>query len=295
MKRGCLFFIVLFSCWWCAVVSAKDKLKWLTPNFPPYIILEGQEQQKGIDNRIIQYFMKRLSDYEHISTEMNYLRAYKQIKDQDCVALTPVFKTVEQEKYLLYSEIPSYLAMSNGFAIKKTNHEKFKSFLMIDGSLNLEAVILSNKFKIGISAGRFYGGILDDMIQKYKDTGVFIERGGTDISIGIANMLLADRMDAALGFPVEMEFAVRATGKQGHPVEVLPVFGMVPFVPVHIVVPNNDWGKAVIQKINRTLKADGTIRAFADYYEYWLEDGTRVRYHRLVKEYYSLMLNINMI
>jgi uncharacterized protein (TIGR02285 family) len=273
------FVLICSSSWLCA--AEKQTVTWYQKDFPPYIILEGPMKGNGIDDQIMKYMIKRLPEYEHTFEEANYSRISSDFMNQKSGVTTPIFKTPEREKYMLYSGIASYLVLPNGLIINRSDKERFLPFIFNDGTLDIEALCRSGRFVIGIASGRSYAGILDEMIRKYKDTAVFYERDGA-YYLNILTMLQAKRMDAVFGFPVEIKYF----GFE-EKLEVLRVSKMVPYIPVYFGVPKNEWGQRLLDGLNAILKSKGTLTEFAGYYEYWLDEKSKIYYRQLIKKYYD--------
>jgi len=272
------FIIALMGCF---EVQAKEKVIWYQPDFPPYIVLDGQAKKNGIDNRIGQYIIQHMPEYDHTYQVANYTRILNELRNQKHGVVTPLFKTPEREQYILYSKLASYLVLPNGLIIHRADKEKFQPFLLGDGTLDIEAVCKSKRIKIGIATGRSYSGILDEMIEKYKDTGIFYKRAGIG-QLGLLEMVKIRRIDTAFGFPVEIKYASLKAD-----LETLRVAKMVPYIPVFFGVPKNDWGQTLISKLNVILKKKGTLTEFKNYYEYWLNEIDKTYYQKLVQEYYA--------
>jgi uncharacterized protein (TIGR02285 family) len=282
------FFLAMFAVlfWSSCLCAAEDQsLIWYKKDFPPYVIVQGTEKGKGIDDQIMQYMIKRLPEYEHSFEEANYSRITNDLKNQRHGITTPIFKTPEREKFMFYSGIPSYLVLPNGLIINRSDKKKFQPFILGDGSLDIEALCSAKHFVIGVASERSYAGILDEMIKRYKDTGVFYERPGAEY-LGILTMLHTKRIDAVFGFPVEVKYF----GLENE-LETLRVSKMVPCIPVYFGVPKNEWGKELTDRLNEILKKEGTLAEFAGYYEYWLDENGKTYYRQLIKEYYGANFN----
>ncbi|GBC61891.1 hypothetical protein DENIS_2853 [Desulfonema ishimotonii] len=286
MKKSEFLFAVICFCFLYTEAAAKDAVLWYLPNFPPYVIVQGQDKDLGIDNQIIQELRQKLPEYEHQLLTVNYKRALRNLKQPVPAAITPLFKTPDREKYILYSGIPSYLVLPNGVVIAKSVRKKFTPFLQNDGKLDIEALIRSKTVKIGIDAGRSYSGIIDEMIRKYRNSGVFIEVSGEDMFLNLIRLMLRGRIDAAFGFPVEARYLAKLNGIDKNLLEALPVSGMEPFTPVYVGASKTRVGEKMIARINDILREAGTIERFTGFYEYWLDDTSKDHYRKLVKEYY---------
>ena len=223
----------------------------------------------------------RLPGYDHQFRVASYSRILKEFKNQKPAITTPLFRTPEREEYVHYSAISSYLVLPNGLIYHKDDRERFSPFILSDGSLDLEALCRSGRIKIGISAGRSYYGIIDEMIRQNRKEGLFTERTSSD-QLGLLKMVRAKRFDAAFGCRVVIKYG-------GFDTELLffRVAKMVDYIPVFFGVPKNDWGVALIDKLNPILREEGTLERFAGFYRYWLDDELKPYYDALRKFYYK--------
>ncbi len=286
-----LSFISIVICFFslCAEVAANDEIIWLQPDFPPYFIVNGKYKSEGVHNKIVQHLRKRLPTHTHNLKIANYARILDSLKKQKQVAMAGMFITPERQKYVLYSDIPAYLVFPNVVITKRNTVKKFGQFLTNDGLLDFKPFVLSKKFKIGISLGRSYKGVFDEMILTYKNSGLFFERTGTDLFAGLLKMLSLNRLDAIIGYPIEAAFTARESGINSDDLEFLPASEMVPYIPAYVGVPKSAWGKAVMHKINNILNEEETIAEYSACYEYWINssDSAVNRYRKHVKDYYS--------
>ena len=266
-------------------VSAKETITWFQPDFPPYVIVSEDNKSKGIDNQIVQYVIDNLPEYDHRFLVASYKRILSSLKHGKKGIVTPLFITSERQKYLTYSNIPNYLALPNGFVINKDNLKTFETYLTSAKHIDIEAVLHSGQFSIGISSGRSYYGILDEVIHKHSNSNIFFERSGAD-QLGVLNMLGAERVDAAFGFPVEVQYFSDILGLD-YNFTTLTIHNTPLFSPVYFAAPSDKWGREIIDKINTIINREGVIERFNNYYEYWLDDKSKEHYKKLKEKYYK--------
>lgn len=278
MKK--LFFIsLLFTLSFAGTCSLfAQTITWYQPDFPPYVILDDPDKRHGIDNNIVQTVVDRLPKYEHVYEVANYRRILENISSGRNGIITPLFKIPAREKYVHYTKKPSYLVYSNGFLYSSSIGDKFAAFTLEDGSIDLDALCSSGRMKIGINAGRSYYGVIDEIIGKFGDK-CFVSRSAID-HLGMFKMVLSNRVDAAIGFPVEVKFA----GMEGM-LKYLPVARMGVLTPVYFGAPKNAFGIEIVNKLNNILDEQGTADQFSEYYKYWLDDELKVSYEELRQKY----------
>lgn len=274
--------IIIASLSICFTVQAQETVIWYQADFPPYIIIKGASKKYGVQSRINDYLISKLPMYKHTQTTANYGRILHELENKRPGVASPVLKTSDREKFLLYSKSPCFILLSNGLAVKRSNMKKFKPFILNDGMLDLEALCKSQSVSIGIAKGRVYKGILDEMIGKYKDTGIFNIRHGTD-HYGMLKMLANNRIDAAFIYPIEVKYA----GFESE-IEVLRISRMKPYAPSYIAVPKNKWGQILIDRIDRIMKEKGVKTMFYSYYEYWLSETDKTYYRKHLKDFNAM-------
>ena len=264
---------------------AANSITWYQPDFPPFVILKGAEKQQGIDNSIVEFVIKRMPEYTHTYKPTNYKRILQYLADKQHGIVTPLFKSPEREKFVHYSNIPSYLVFSNGFIYPKKDRDKYTPYILDDGTLDLEALCRSHTFNIAINTGRSYYGLLDEIIKRHREEGVFYARSTID-HYGIFEMVVHKRVDAALGFPVEIKFA----GFEQE-LDFLHVSKMPTMTPVFFGAAKNEFGIETINILNTILADDDIINKFGEFYKYWLSEDKKTEYDIIRSRYYSNLKN----
>jgi uncharacterized protein (TIGR02285 family) len=271
-------FFFLFLCKFSPYLNSQS-ITWYQPNFPPYVIIEETKENRGIDNRIVESVIPELTEYEHYYEVANYTRILENLLKGECGIITPLFKTPQREKFVLYSARPSYFVLPNGFIYRKEDRNKYVPFLKEDGSLDLEALCRSGEFGIGINTGRSYSGILDRAINEYGGKKPFNTRSAMD-QLGILNMVVQKRIDGAFGFPVEIKY-IGLEEELGF----FPVSQMVDLIPVYFGAPMTPEGAQIIETLNRILDDEKWRERFTDYYIYWLNEEWIPEYKQLIKQF----------
>ncbi|MFT5699008.1 MAG: hypothetical protein ACI8ZB_001864 [Desulforhopalus sp.] len=278
MKKWIFIFFIIEIVFVGAAPLFAESITWYQPDFPPYVILDGSDKKHGIDNNIVQTVVDRLPEYEHVYEVANYRRILRNLSSGRNGIITPLFKIPAREKYVHYTKKPSYLVYSNGFLYPDGEKDKFAAFILKDGSIDLDALCVSGQVKIGINAGRSYYGIIDEIIGKYGDE-CFVARSAID-HLGMFKMVQANRVDAAIGFPVEVKYA----GMQGM-LEYLSVSQMDVLTAVYFGAAKNTFGREIVDRLNAILDERAITDQFSQYYMYWLDDALKADYEKVSREY----------
>lgn len=275
--RGIIFTIFL----WGTLTLSGQSFTWYQPDFPPYVILDGPDKNLGIDNQIVESMIEELSQYEHVFEVANYARILENLKQRKTGIITPLFKTTSREAFVHYSNSPSYLVYPNGFIYRISDREKYTPFILEDGTLDIEELCRSGLFNIGINAGRSYYGILDETIGQFSEENVYYIRTARD-NLGILKMVCQKRIDAALGFPIEIKYA--GMDKE---LGFFSVSEMAALTPVYFGTSKSPDGIRLMEELDIILEDERWQERFAQYYKYWLDDEMNDDYDILRRNYYK--------
>lgn len=262
---------------------AKDKIVWYKTDQPPFYIVNGQ----GIHDQMVDYLIARMPEYDHSFERSSVKRALETIREKQPAIWLGLYKTAEREKFVAFHAIPCYLNLNTILVSKHANLQKITPFLSADGTLDLEKLLLSKQVSVGLTSGRMYSGVIDEMINKYKDTGVFYERAAANMTTGFMEMLMNDRLDAYFEVPTSVKPAAQALGIKEEELALIPIAGMKPYEPVYAGMPYSEWGSALIQKIDAIMRQEDTITTFAGYYEKYLDSSMIAQYEQTYRAYYQ--------
>ena len=265
-----------------ATAVAKTPVTWSTHDQPPYYTLDGT----GIHDMMVNYLIRHLPDYAHRFIRSNVERALSQLEKKNNAVLLGIYKTKERQYYTLYSPIPLYLNFNTVFVYRKIDIDKIKPFVTEAHYLDIERLILSKKYIIGISKGRMYSGIIDEMIQKYGNTGGFYIRFSEDITAGHMKMLTKNRIDGYFDQPISVKPSARKIGIDESGIASLPIWKMKAYEPVWIGLPKSDWGRKLSQRVIEIMSRKETIETFAGYYKMHIPGSMKEQYDKICREYY---------
>jgi uncharacterized protein (TIGR02285 family) len=260
---------------------ATETITWFQPDFPPYVIIRSADKEQGVDNRIVQTAVNHLPDYRHQYKVANYARILTSLREGKPGIITPLFKTQQREQYVHYTDVASYLVFANGLIYRKADQERYRPFLLEDGSLDLLALCQSGAFQLGYASGRSYSGIIDEVILLRAKEPYMFSRPGAN-QLGTIQMVQSKRIDAAFGFPVEVKYA--GMDKE---LQFFHISGMPPYIPVFFGAPKSQWGRLAINRLNAILAEKGMLELFAGYYRDWLDEELVPLYEQLRIAYYG--------
>ncbi len=107
--------IAFFSCF--SEVSAKEKITWMVLDWPPWIMLEGEDKGKGRFNYILKEAQENLPEYEHVNVKMNWARFWHEVENKKNVCYVFGLKTGKRGDLVYYSE-PHTFVLPNAIIMK---------------------------------------------------------------------------------------------------------------------------------------------------------------------------------
>ncbi len=282
----------LFEAWLCVVVTVTvsfvspaigaKEIVWYKLTQPPYYTQDGQ----GIHDQIIDCFIERLPDYSHRFLKSNVARALCEIKAKKNAILLGIYKTPDRQQYMLYPDISLYLNMNTVLVVRKEDSKKIAPFIDADRNADIEQIAVSKRFVIGISTGRKYSGIIDQVIDRYSGAHIFYSRASEDIVTGHLKMLVNKRIDAYFDQPVSVPSALKQLGQKEDTVTFFSISGLQRYEPVWLGLPKNEWGRKMKQRLTKVLQEPGMIEKFAQFYMERIDGSLRPSYRKEFQDFY---------
>lgn len=241
---------VLLICLVLPRAEARDKITWLSDNLAPAFISQGPDKGEGIVDGVVEIYKQHLPDYDHEHLEATMPRILQLMQEGAKVCYAGFFRTPEREAFVKFS-FPNLINYMGVLVVKKEN----RSLLFKDKeTISLIDLLGDARFRLGLTKGRSYGKIIDDIIKAKGDRDKILYRSGQDSLEGLLEMLAANRIDYTIGFPWEFPYVAKQMGRQDR-------FGAVyiqegketRWIKNYLGCPKNEWGEKLIQKINRIL------------------------------------------
>lgn len=289
LKINYIYFIVIFL--YVGQVSANtDKtITWYKPEFPPLSIVNGPYSGKGYSDRIENYLINQMEDFDSKVLISPFKRTLRDMKKGLNVCSVTLLKNPEREKFIIFTK-PARLLLPNSLVVRKSDLPKFNDFKDKLGRVSLEKIIQSGRTRIGYSSGRSYTKPIDALLDKYKEYEYMSERFGNDGPKGLLRMLIKGNIDAMLAQPVESQFHGRTIGVPDD-IALLPISEIKDYTVGYIGCSKTAWGEAVIENINTLLTEAVKRDDFRSFYEYFLDEDLKIRYRNVYSDFFKLNLS----
>ena len=270
-----------------AEVTASDlgEILWYRAYFPPVTIPDGQNRDRGFFDRAMNYVIDRLPEYTHNFRTANFKRIVAEIRKGNNVCCPSLYKTEEREQYIAFS-LPAMVVLPNGVVTMRSRSDKFSQYLDDTGKISLADLLANKDLTLGISNGRVYSGGIDEVLAQYENSANILVRSGDDVFRGLMSMMQLGRVDYILGYPTEAMYFSDSAGKSRNYMYFPVRESGVSFTLGHFGCSKTTYGNEIIRKIDDILLSH-RAGDFLEFYEYWLDDSTKINYRSLALEFYN--------
>ena len=261
-----------------------SEINWYKNDFPPYFILKGPYKGLGILDRLYPHIISALPSYKHNFFVTNNPGFFKRVALGHNVCSLSLMKTEERAKHVYFSK-PYLFLLQNGLFIRNSDIEKFVEYFTSDGKVVLSRLIKDKDLVLGVKRGVSYGGGLDEIISANIDNKNIVSRKGKDLNEGLFKMLRLGRIDYLIAYDESMNFMITKLDVPSNflfiPIDELPKQHLN---QAGVSCSKNEFGKKVINEINKILEDEKIIEQTKKYYMNWLSNDAILEYKKILKE-----------
>jgi uncharacterized protein (TIGR02285 family) len=276
--------LILLSCLGAPVsAQPKETLIWLLRDLPPTMILEGPKKGQGIIDQMLPLLIAGMPQYQHSLMRVNRARGMQMLHEASFTCDPSLVWTKEREQWITFS-IPAFRAVSNGLVVRQEDRAVLEPFL-VDGEVDLAAMLASGRKKVGVVAERSYGQFLDTLLKQALPDAL-TRHYGNDALGSLLQMQRLGRLQVVLGYWPEIRYKANQAQIADDQLEFYPVRGTGKYLSGHIGCSNTPQGLKAINEINqllRTLPHDRLDQQYAD----WLDPERRSDYLKETKAFFE--------
>jgi uncharacterized protein (TIGR02285 family) len=276
--------LILLSCLSSTVwAQPKETLIWLLRDLPPTMILEGPKKGQGIIDQMLPLLIAGMPQYQHALMRVNRARGMQMLHEASFTCDPSLVWTKEREQWITFS-IPAFRAVSNGLVVRQEDRAVLEPFL-VDGEVDLAAMLASGRKKVGVVAERSYGQFLDTLLKQALPDAL-TRHYGNDALGSLLQMLRLGRLQVVLGYWPEIRYKANQAQIADDQLEFYPVKGTGKYLSGHIGCSNTPQGRKAIDEINqllRTMPHDRLDQQYAD----WLDPQRRSEYLKEAKAFFE--------
>ncbi len=262
---------------------AKDAVTWMEAPMPPYFIKEGANLNQGYGDEITRILQTHLPDYTHEQVSTNITRHFYKFKQGEKVCSAGLYRTPEREEFMYFS-MPSFLTLPAVIIIKKENLPAFGNRT----SVQLGEILRNQQLMIGLSKDRSFGTVLDAILNQYQDQKNIVKTSGPELSLNLFKMLMIDRLDGVIGLPEEELYQAEQMGIRDQLMTVTIEENQQGYEGwlSSVGCTKNEWGKKLIEDINKVLLTQRPTERYRAAYERWLDPSSIENYRKVYADFF---------
>jgi uncharacterized protein (TIGR02285 family) len=276
--------LILLSCLSSTVwAQPKETLIWLLRDLPPTMILEGPKKGQGIIDQMLPLLIAGMPQYQHALMRVNRARGMQMLHEASFTCDPSLVWTKEREQWITFS-IPAFRAVSNGLVVRQEDRAVLEPFL-VDGEVDLAAMLASGRKKVGVVAERSYGQFLDTLLKQALPDAL-TRHYGNDALGSLLQMLRLGRLQVVLGYWPEIRYKANQAQIADDQLEFYPVKGTGKYLSGHIGCSDTPQGRKAINEINQLLRSMPHNRLDQQYAD-WLDPERRSEYLKETKAFFQ--------
>lgn len=236
------------------VVKADElTIRWIMHTEKPWYIQSGPLVNQGSGNLFLAKIQAGLPQYQHESVVRTIPRGLAEMKRQNACALG-YYKTIGRVENYYFSE-PYSILIEPYLLTSKKGHEIANKYLDADKRVDLKGILQDPSSVLLRISARSYGTQIDDILTQFGNPKQQIRAAEWMKNDKKLLMLQRERANISLFYPAELEMFERL-GSHVEGLTLLPLADE--YTETHytyIICSKNAWGQAVLQDINRVIKA----------------------------------------
>lgn len=254
----------------------KKVINWFTQTWQPFNIPRGKDKYTGLNDELIQFIHKHLTEYEINWVNTDLSRFVQSMKDKNDICKVDFFKTKEREVYSLFSEVPSGIDLN----LRVFVMEKKARQLNLKNPLNLPQLLANPDLESNIPLERNYGEAIEAMLAEAEGNGVKLRK---DIPIQrILKNFFNGRLDYVIEYSPVITYYAQTSENKGN-IYSFAIEGTSPYVISYVACADTDFGREIMPQINKVLQEQRYSKDYLEILEKWHSQANKEELRR----YYS--------
>ncbi|OIN44752.1 hypothetical protein BLL37_01030 [Pseudomonas azotoformans] len=271
-----LYLAIMMACAWPLPANAEDTLIWLLRDLPPLTIFEGPRKGQGALDQLLPRLIEHLPEYRHQVLHVNRARGTQMLREPTFTCDPSLLWTAERARYVVFSN-QAFVVASNGITIRRSQQEAMAAYIS-QGQFDLQAFLDAHKARVGATAERSYGPLIDTQL-KQADTHTLALHYGNDALGSLLQMQRLGRLEAVLGYWPEIRYHAMQQGIASDDLSFYPIKGSAPYQRTHIGCSDTPQGRRAIKRIDQILR-EIPLEQVQQSYASWLDPIMRTHYLR---------------
>ncbi|MFJ2483645.1 TIGR02285 family protein [Pseudomonas sp. NPDC087598] len=275
---GLLFLLAL-----PAGAQAKPTLIWLLRDLPPLTIYEGPKKGQGVIDQLMPMLIAGMPQYEHTLMRVNRARGLQMLHENPFACDPALLWNKQRAQWVAYS-IPAIRAVSNGLVVRQQDRAVLKPYLL-NGEVDLSALLASGDGKVGVVAERSYGEFVDEILHQAPG-GALTPHYGNDALTNLLSMQHLGRLQVVLGYWPEIRYQAKQAQIDENDLEFYAIQGTGKYLSGYVGCSDTTLGRQAIVEINnllRTLPHEHLNQLYAA----WLDPERQADYLQEARDFFE--------
>ncbi|MFJ2467074.1 TIGR02285 family protein [Pseudomonas sp. NPDC087615] len=242
-----LLFLLTLPAW----AQAKPTLIWLLRDLPPMTIFEGPKKGQGVIDQLLPMLIAGMPQYEHTLMRVNRARGLQMLHDNPFACDPALIWNQVRAQSVAYS-IPAIRAVSNGLVVRQQDRAVLEPYL-VNGEVDLSALLANGNRKVGVVAERSYGEFLDTILHQ-APSGALTAHYGNDALANLLSMQRLGRLQVVLGYWPEIRYQAKQAQIAEDELEFYPIQGAGKYLSGYVACSDTTMGHQAISEINQLLR-----------------------------------------
>lgn len=255
IRRYVLLILLINAICPAVAAAAADQIIWGKHHVPPYMIREGEWAHQGIFDLTLDVIKENLPQYQHVELAAPFPRVISEIKKGSHWCYIGMLKTPEREAYGYFS-LPTSIFLPLRIIVRRDRMAQFKS------PQSLQVLLQSRQFTTSVMRDRSYSPMVDKLLAAYPPRENYSEQ------VEAISMLLAGRIDYMIELPL-LAFDQARLMKHSGELVAISTLEADEVVYNRVMCSKNDWGRNVIEQINKVLIANRSKPYYRSIVEKW--------------------------
>jgi uncharacterized protein (TIGR02285 family) len=277
MRSLLIGIVIFFSCF--TQVYAKDKLTWMVLDWPPWMMLEGEDQGRGRFNYILREAQENLPQYDHVNEKMNWARFWHEVANNNNVCYPFGLKSGKRED-IVYFSAPHTFVLPNAIIMKKTDIEKLGN----PDTYSIVKLLQDKRLKGYAEKNRSFTETVDNILKKHESGSNLMRVAESAQSL--IKMVSTGRIDYTIEYPIVAAYYEQKNDTPGS-ISSIHITEMEPFANVFLACTKNEWGRKVVERWNAVLNR---IKPTQEYRRITEIGHTDERELKLIRQYYEAFI-----
>jgi uncharacterized protein (TIGR02285 family) len=277
--RVAIIWLLWVLCGGAASGFAQDTIRWLTIDFPPLFIVQGEFKGQGMVDQSTALMQSLLPDDSHSNIKSNTKRALRAL-EQGGTCFNGAFKNAKRDAVGQFGVINLVIPVHNLVMRKRIYEQHFAG----QRNISLEQLLKDDKLRFGYAADRSYGKTISNIIDKYKNNKKLVNYEGSNISGNLLGMLMKDRVDYIVEYPWVTSYEME-TINQDQKYDIVHIqiedLGDKQFLAAGFYCSKKDgFGERIMRQLVPALQKAMSTTRYRGFVERWLDEGSIPAYRQ---------------